>query len=183
MTSRNLKIALAVSVALNVFAIAGGATAALLMNRVEKRVEAQHRPGRDEPFRDIVGSLDPEVRDRVHATLRASALAARPDFEAARSDRRQAIALSEAPTLDQAAVSALLERSRQSEMKGRARLERDSVTLLSTLDPDDRKALAVLLNRQGRGGQGRGGPGRGQDRPGRDRGEAPAPQTPPPSRP
>jgi len=166
MSPRNLKIALAVSVALNVFAIAGGATAALLMNRVEKRVEAQHRPGREEPFRDIVGSLDPEVRDRVRSTLRASALAARPDFEAARTARREAIALSEGPTLDQDAVAALLEQSRQSEMKGRARLESDSVALLSTLEPDDRKALAVLLNRQGRGGRDRGGPGRGQDRPG-----------------
>ena len=149
-----LAVALALSVALNLFAATAGVTALVTRARIDERVEEQRRPGRGETFRDIVAAMDPEVRDQVRQTLRASALAARPDFEEARASRRQAIALAEAATLDQAAVDALLERSRVAELRGRQRLEIDSVALLATLGPEDREALAVILDRHGRGGRG-----------------------------
>ena len=151
MSPRTLKIALAVSVALNLFAVAGAGTAWVTRARVDERVEDQRRPGRENSVREIVAGLDPEVRDRVKTALRASALAARPDFEEAREARREAIALTRGAQLDPAAATALLERSRTAEMRGRTRLEQDSVALLATLDADDRQALGVILNRHGRG--------------------------------
>ena len=150
MTSRTLKIALAASVALNLFAVAAGAT--LLVGRadVERRIEAQHRAPRDNPLMTVVGELDPEVRQRVRGTLRESALAARPDFEEARLKRRQAIDMARTDPFEPARVTALLEQSRAAELRGRARLEADAVALLATLEPDDRAALSKILTRRGR---------------------------------
>ena len=150
MTSRTLKIVLAASVALNLFAVAAGATLLVARDKVEDRIEAQHRPPRDRPFLTVVERLDPQVRDGVRDRLRASALAARPDFEEARLKRRQATALAAAASFDQARISALLEASRAAEMRGRARLEADAVALLATLEPDDRAALSEILTRRGR---------------------------------
>ena len=150
MTSRTLKIVLAVSVALNRFAVAGGVAAVVTRAPMDQHVEAQQSPGRERAFRDIVAALDPQVRDRVRATLRASAMAVHPDFEDARAARREAIALTEAATFDPAAVDALLERSRAAEQRGRARLEHEAVALLATLGPQDRQALGVILKRHGR---------------------------------
>lgn len=147
MTSRGLKIALAVSVALNVFALAGGATAYVMVSRLNDRIDAQ-KPGRETSVHDIVATMDPGARARVRTALRASAMASRPDFEASRAARRQAVALSEAATFDPAQVSALLDQSRAAELRGRARLEADTIALLSTLDPKDRQAFAVVLTRK-----------------------------------
>ncbi|WP_332656232.1 periplasmic heavy metal sensor [Brevundimonas sp.] len=150
MNSSTLKIALAASVALNLFALAAGAT--LLVGRadVERRIEAQHRPPRDRSFMTVVEGLDPAVRDRVRETLRTSARAAHPDFEETRLKRRQATALARSSDFDPAKVSALLEESRAAELRGRARLEADAVAVLATLEPDDRAALSEILTRRGR---------------------------------
>lgn len=146
--SRWLKIALAVSVALNLFAAAAAVTVAVTRARVENQVQAQHRPGRG-MFLAVVGSLDPAVRDQVRRSLREHALAARPDFDAARANRRQAIELAAQPTFDPAEVQALLEQSRLAELRGRARLERGAIETLAGLQQKDRQALAPLLLRQG----------------------------------
>lgn len=150
MTGRTLKIALAASVALNLFALAAGAT--LLVGRadVERRIEAQQRAPRDRSFMSVVEGLDPEVRERVRETLRASARAAHPDFEETRLKRRQATAMARSANFDPAQVSALLEQSRAAELRGRARLEADAVAVLATLEPDDRAALSEILTRRGR---------------------------------
>jgi len=150
LNARTLKIALAASVALNLFALAAGAT--LLVGRadVERRLEAQHRAPRDRSFMTVVEGLDPAVRDRVRETLRTSARSARPDFEETRLKRRQATALVRSADFDPAEVSALLEQSRAAELRGRARLEADAVALLATLEPGDRAALSEILTRRGR---------------------------------
>jgi uncharacterized membrane protein len=147
MTSRSLKIALAVSVALNVFAVAAGAAVWVTREKVEDRVAEAHKPGRNEPVWDVVERMDPAVRDQVKRQLRAAAMQARPDFEEARAARREAIALTGGETFDPVAVAALLERSRASEARGRSRLEAGAVETLSQLSPADRKALAPILSR------------------------------------
>lgn len=147
MNPRALAIALAVSVALNLFAVAVGVTVMIGQARVERQIEQTQRPGRDRPMREILTAVDPDVRIRVREAMRTSARTARPDFEEARKARREAVARSQTDDFDPAAVSALLERSRMAEMRGRARLETDVVAVLQTLEPDDRKALSVLLNR------------------------------------
>lgn len=183
---RALKVALAASVALNLFAIAGGVTLWVTKTKAEDKIEAAQVPGRQTTFRDILASMEPATRDRVRSTFRASAMAARPDFEASRAARRQAVELMRGPNPDAAAANALLDQSRAAEMRGRARLEHDATAVLATLDPDDRQALAVILSRRGKpggaapdphkGGPG-GGPGNGPDgdrgggQPGPPRGE------------
>jgi uncharacterized membrane protein len=160
---RALKVALAASVALNLFAIAGGATLWVTKTKAENKIEAAQTPGRQSSFRDILAGMEPATRDRVRSTFRASAMAARPDFEASRAARRQAVELMRGPKPDAAAANALLDQSRAAEMRGRARLEHDATAVLATLDPDDRAALAVILTRRGKGAapadQRRGGPG------------------------
>ncbi|WP_332658586.1 periplasmic heavy metal sensor [Brevundimonas sp.] len=150
MTSQTLKIALAASVALNLFAIAAGATLFVTRAEVEKRVEAQHRPPRSGSPMLLIGQLDPAVRDRVRDTLRASALQVRPDFEEARQKRREAVRIASSDTFDSARITTLLAQSREAELRGRARLEVDAVAVLATLEPDDRKALSEILTRRGR---------------------------------
>jgi uncharacterized membrane protein len=170
-SSRALKVALAVSVALNLFAIAGGVTLWVTKTKADDKIEAAQTPGRQSTFPEIVAGMDPAVRQRVRQTLRASAMAARPDFEASRAARRQAVELSKGATIDPAAVNALLEQSRAAEMRGRVRLEHDTTALLATLDPDDRQALAVILTRRGKGGGGASEPRKGGDQGGPARSE------------
>ena len=149
MTSKTLKIALAVSVALNVFAVAGAVTYVVNRDRIERKIEDQRRPGREGPLAEVLADLDPAVRDRVRTALRESALAARPDFEAARAARREAIDVAGQPTLDALRVQTLLDQSRAAEMRGRTRLENGAVAVLGTLTPDERKALTPILQRKG----------------------------------
>lgn len=158
MSPNSLKIALAVSVALNLFAVAAGVTVMVAQARVESRVESQHR-GPRVPFRTMLESMDPAVRDRVRQELRATAMASRPDFDEARTARRAAIAAAAAESFDAAEVERLLDQSRAAELRGRTRLEAGAVTVLGTLDVDDRRALSVILARNG-GRNGRHGGGR-----------------------
>lgn len=151
MSSRTLKILLAASVALNLVALAAGATATLWVRSVQTRIEAADRPSRERPpVMALVAEVDPDVRQRVQETLRESARAARPDFDEARLRRREAIALVRSPDFDPAQARTLLEQSRAAELRGRARLESDAVGLLETLEADDRAALAPILTRRGR---------------------------------
>jgi len=96
----------------------------------------------------LIDRLDPAVRERVRDTMRASALAARPDFEEARLKRRQVIDMGRSGTFDTVRAAALLEESRNAELRGRARLEADAVVLLGTLAPDDRRVLSEILTRR-----------------------------------
>lgn len=150
MSPKALKIALAASVGLNLFAVAAGGTIWFTHERAEKRIDALQRPAREHSTMAVVGQLDPQVRQRVRETLKASALAAKPDFEEARQKRRAAVDLAGSPTYDPARARTLLEESRAAELRGRARLEADAVALLSTLDPADRQALSEILTRRGR---------------------------------
>lgn len=151
MTARTLKIALAVSVAVNLFALAAGATLLVTRARIEHRIAEQSRPQRQPPMIEVMGDLTPEVRQRVRDSRTDSALAARPDFREARRKRREAVELAAADPLDVDRVRALLEQSQQAELRGRVRLEADSLKLLSELEPADRKIVArILEGRRGR---------------------------------
>ena len=156
MTSRTLKIALAASVALNLFAVAAGATLLVGRANVERRIEAQHRAPRDNSLMAVVSGLDPEVRDRVRATLRASALAAKPDFEETRLKRREAISMSRSTSFDPVRVAALLEQSRAAELRGRApkEYETDDGGTLSRPDRGLWGRPAPLARDRARGGRG-----------------------------
>ena len=173
-STRTLKIALAVSVALNLFAVAGGVTIWVTKSKADDRIHASRSPGREASFREIVSGMDPAVRERVTARFRASAMAAKPDFEQSRNARRQAIELSKAETFDPVAVAALLDQSRAAEIRGRTRLERDAIAQLATMDLKDRQALSAIFSRRGKGGDG----GRGSDSDGRPQGSDQPPSQP-----
>lgn len=161
MNSRGLKIALAASVALNVFAAAGAVAAWSHLRSVETRSEEVRRAPRGEHVLAVVDELEPASRERVKEAMRTAALAARPDFEEARSTRRQAVDLARGETFDPAAANALLRRSREAELRGRERLETESVAILETLAPAERQSLAAILQRhrqKRRDGDGQGRP-------------------------
>ena len=153
MTGRTLKILLGVSLALNLFAVAGGVALYATRAKVERQVEAQAKPGRGQSVMSMVRGLPESERERVRQALRASAQAARPDFEAAREARREAVARAAAPDFDPVAVQTLLEQSRLAEMRGRARLESGAIAVLATLSPGDRAAMAPMLARRSARGQ------------------------------
>lgn len=146
MASRKFKIVLAASVAMNVFLLAGAA-AGLLTARETEETERSHRTMRSETVLELVKSRAPEVAGPVEARLREIALTARPDFLEARAARREAIALTESDDFDPTVVAGLLEQSRASEMRGRARLEAGAVDVLADQKDEDRKALARILSR------------------------------------
>ncbi len=152
MTPRALKIALAASVALNLFAVAAGTTLMINRERVESHAEAQQSPGRTRSPMGLVGRLSPEAQPEVRRALRAAALSARPDFEEAREKRREAVALVRSADFDPARLTALLDQSRAAELRGRQRLEVEAVALLSGLEPADRAIMAEILARRRGGG-------------------------------
>ncbi|MBN8529568.1 MAG: periplasmic heavy metal sensor, partial [Caulobacterales bacterium] len=118
MSGRVLKILLGISVALNLFAVAGGVALYASRAKVERQVEAQARPGRGQSVMVMAGRLPEAERERVRMALRASAAAAKPDFEAARAARREAVSRAGAAEFDAVAVQSLLEQSRLAEMRG-----------------------------------------------------------------
>lgn len=151
MSPKTLNVALAASVALNLFALAAGATVLVGRAKVEDRIDAAQSPQQSRsPFATVVSRLDPQVRQRVRQTLKASALTVKPDFEEARIKRRAAVEMAGSPNYDPARARTLLEESRAAELRGRAKLEADAVDLLATLDPADRQALSEILTRRGR---------------------------------
>lgn len=154
-----LGIALAASVAVNLFA----ATAAYTMLNGERRMERRSNdrdPDQRPSTRELVAALDADAREPVRDALRAAGLRARPDFQAARSLRRQAVDAAAAEPFDPTRVSALLAQSRAAETRGREKLEADALAILATLDPANRAAFAQILHTRGKGG----GRNRGVDR-------------------
>ena len=169
MTPRHLKIALAVSVALNLFAVGALASGAILGPRLAR--EEAPPPGRV-PMLQVVESLPQDQQDAVRRALRENALAARPDFRAAREARLEAVALASGPNFDRAAVAEALARSNAAEMRGRAHLEQGALDLLSDLPSAQRADLAPILTKTGARHRGK----RGDRRDGRD-GRAERPET------
>lgn len=149
MTPKAWKIALAASVALNVFGLAGGVAAWVAHEKTAARdARLAPAPGGQPSFTQMMEALDPAVRERVRGSLRTAAKAAKPDFQQARELRQKAIALAAAPTGDVAEVARLLEESRAAELRGRARIEENAAPLFATLGPADRQTLSVILKRR-----------------------------------
>lgn len=151
-----LGVALAISVAVNLFAATAAYTALTGQDRIERRMDDRAREDRRPPTREMVAALSPDVRVRVRQALRDAGMAARPDFQQSREMRRQAIAAAAAEPYDAARVEVLLDQSRAAEIRGRQRLEADALVILGTLEPADRAIFAQILINRGKGGGGRG---------------------------
>ncbi len=146
MTPRALKLALAASVAVNLFAV--GAFGVVLTQGPRLAREEAPPPARV-PMLQIVDAMPEAKRDAMRQALRATALAARPDFHAARQARRDAVALASEMTFDRAAVAEALARSNAAEMRGRERLEAGALDMLERLPMAQRAALAPILTKTG----------------------------------
>lgn len=149
MTERGLKVALAVSVAVNIFVV--GAVAGGLIMGVRSFDGRSHRDR--PPVIQMIQSLDEADRIAAEQTLHETGLAARQDFNAARGYRSEAITLAGAEAFDRAAVEAALTQARQAEGAGRDRLETALLDLMERLDQADRQRLAPGLARRGRDGR------------------------------
>lgn len=149
-----LGVALAASVAVNLFAATAAWTALNGQERIEQRMEDRGRDDRRATTHEMVETLSPEARDRVRQALRQAGLAARPDFQEARELRRQAVAAAAAEPYDAARVGELLVQSRAAERRGRERLEGSALVILGSLSPADRVAFSQILNNRKRGGGG-----------------------------
>lgn len=147
-----LGIALAISVGINLFAATAAVTALSGQKKIERVLEDRQSDGRRPSTRELLASLDPEVRREVRQGLREAGLAARPDFQAARQARAEAVEAARVEPFDRARVEALLTASREAEARGRARLEGDALALMETLEPEDRRVVAALLAGRGRSG-------------------------------
>ncbi|WGM32119.1 periplasmic heavy metal sensor [Brevundimonas sp. NIBR11] len=160
MNARTLAIvlggALAVSVAVNVFAATAAYTALNGQDRMERRMDEKGPDNRRPSTRELLQALSPEARVTVKQALRDAGMAARPDFQQSRELRRQAVAAAAAQPYDPARVEALLDQSRAAELRARRTLEADAIAILATLSPADRAAFARILDNRGKGGGGRG---------------------------
>lgn len=148
MTASRLKILLAASVALNIFAVATGAVLWSVNQRVSNEVAVANQAGQRKPINELVSTLNEPASSRVMASLRSKAIEAQPDFEQARAARREAIRLTESDNFRPVEVAALLEQSRQAELRGRGRLEASAVDILASLSAEDRRKLAPILSRR-----------------------------------
>lgn len=146
-----LGVALAVSVGVNLFAATAAYSVLSRQNHGEHRQsdgDGQQRPS----SRALIGALSADQRQPVRQALRAAAERARPEFQASREAKRQAIVAASADPMDRARVAALLDQSRAAEVRGREMLESDAIAILATLSPADRAVFAQMLNGRGRGG-------------------------------
>lgn len=160
-----LGVALAVSVAVNLFAATAAYTVLTGRGPVEQAREGQPAQRQRLTPRQILADLDPVTRRSVRQALREAAVRARPDFQQARQARRDAVLAATAEPWDPARVSALLEVSRLAEARGHQKVEADALTLLGTLEPADRAVVARMLDSRGGGGKDGGGRNAGRDQP------------------
>jgi uncharacterized membrane protein len=165
-----VKIALAVSLALNLFIIGTVVGAGFQRHRA---VEMRGAPAPGNPMMRAGDSLPPPERQAYRMHLRQAALANQPLLAANRAARDKVADAFSAPNFDVTAAQAALAASRDAENTARTQLENALVDFAKTLPADQRKMLAEGLRQPppgrgggfgGRGGH-RGGMGRG---PGRD---------------
>ena len=129
MNGRGLKIALGVSLAINVFAI-GGIAGALYMR-------AQSAVMHGGPAE----ALSPADRDAFRQMIRAQIPTLRPLQQDARQARHQAMTLLQAPTFDRAAVAALMARARADDQQARSQMEGAVLDFAARIPASERSAL------------------------------------------
>lgn len=151
MTSRGLKIAFGVSLALNLFLLGAAVGGGLIAWKHWK-----DRPGRGPALYEAARALPAEEQEALRRSMRAVAMKARPDFMQAREARHEAARLAAAPTFDRAAVAAQLERSREAEIRGRVVMEAGVLDVMAGLKPEGRAQLAPALLRKTGAPKGRG---------------------------
>ena len=147
MNGKGLKIALIVSIALNLFMLGAVAAGYLVGQKAfRERVNAM-------PLFVAARDLPEAEQTRLKASVREAMADARGDFRDARQARRRAVELAGAPRYDKAAVLSALAEARAAEMRGRARLETRLAESFTEFDVEARRKLAPSIARPPRGGR------------------------------
>jgi len=138
-TTGKLKVLLAVSMVVNLFALGalGGGTAMWFATL------ARH------PIRAAGDALPDADRLRFHQMFRLVAKEARPLQQSARESRRAAALLFTQPSFDAPAVAEALSRARDADVTARTEVETALVGFAATLPQAERQALANGLSQGG----------------------------------
>ncbi len=152
---RALRIALAASILLNLFALGAAGGAAVVWTRIA------HAPPvlRRRPLRAAAEGLRPDDQVRYLAALRDASKDEHPIQQVARENRRAAAELFVQPNFDRVAVTAALDRARAADFALRTRLEATIVAFAAGLPQAERASLAQGLARGGPLRQPRAAPG------------------------
>jgi uncharacterized membrane protein len=145
MPERTLRIALVVSVILNLFAIGAAAGAALIWSQTGHEAAAARR----RPLFAAGDAMSHAEQARFRAAMQAAQVQARDVRLIARENRRVAAELFVKDTFDAAAVNAALARARDADFALRTRLEAAVVDFAKDLPQPERLALARGLARGG----------------------------------
>lgn len=140
--NRRLKIALVVSLALNVFV--AGAVGGMLFTRAHAPMKSMRRVG---ALIHAADDLNPADQAAFRRMLREHVRAARPLLQDARLSRRDVLDRLSTEPFDRAAAGAALAKARDDEVKVRAAMEDAVLDFAGKLDPQARAKMAVELRR------------------------------------
>jgi uncharacterized membrane protein len=142
MNSHAMKIALAVSLTLNVFILGAAAGAWFWQSAPIFAQSAQGLTG-------AAQALEPPQRQAFRQALAKAKHDAQPDSQAARDARDKLARLLSEQDLDRNAVEATLETTRAADMEVRARIETAVMDFAESLDPKSRAILIAGLASRG----------------------------------
>lgn len=140
-----LRIAVMVSVLLNVFLAGALAAGFFAMRNAGRMINAG-------ALRIAGAELPASARRPFRRALREARNAMLPSIAESRMAKGQAAQLLRQPNVDQAAVMAALDRARADDMAVRAAVERSAVAFAATLPAADRAKLADAMNKRARQG-------------------------------
>ena len=141
MTTHGFRTLVIVLLVLNIFLVGAVAGAGLAWVRSDT-------PAPGGTLRLAGEQLPREQRAAFRHTLRAVRQEAHPVIVDGQQARREAANLLQQPTLDQAALSAALERIRKADLTLRERVEHRAVEFAATLSLEERRLLAEGLVRR-----------------------------------
>ena len=142
MNSHAMKIALAVSLTLNVF-ILGAVAGAWFWRSVP--IFAQSDPG----LAGAAQALEPTQRQAFRQALAKARHDAQPDSQAARDARDKLAQLLNKADLDRNSIDAALDMTRTADVRVRARIEAAVIDFAESLDPKSRAILIAGLASRG----------------------------------
>jgi uncharacterized membrane protein len=144
--STRMKIALAVSLILNVFLV-GIAVGVFVTGARIAPAQAQRKPAPNMWL--AAEALPPAQRTAFRQMLRDRAAEVQPELKSVRLARREAVALISQPNYDPTAVEEALQRARAGEMHARGEIDQAFTEYLARLTPQQRAAESMVRNRPG----------------------------------
>lgn len=144
--SNRWKVAIAVSLALNLFLV-GLVVGSLLIGARLLGERSEFRRGRGSDLAAAFQALPEARRQALRDIMRAQALDAAPDLREAAGARREAMRLIAAEPYDAAAVTQALERARLADGRARARIDATLASRLTELSPQERAVFARVMMR------------------------------------